>query len=82
MTITTTGKQNLNAPKMRVTRTRRIAGQQNHLLGKVAEEQVYWVTYHEIPEEQWRKVMAIKRAEKQAEKRARGSQLGPPTNSV
>ena len=63
---------------MRVTRTRWIAGQKNHLLGGVAEEQVYLVTYHEIPDEQWRKVMAIQRTEKQAEKRARVHNWDPP----
>ena len=61
---------------MRVTRTRQIAGQQNHLLDGVAEEQVYWVTYNEIPDELWHKVMAIKQAEKQAEKMAKGKKLG------
>ena len=63
---------------MQVTPTCRIAGQQNHLLGGVAQEQVFWVTYHEIPVEQWNKVMAIKRAEERAQKRVKGLQLGPP----
>ena len=51
------------SPKMQVTPTRRIAGLQNHLLGGVSKEQVYCVTYHEIPDEQWNKEMAKKRAE-------------------
>ena len=66
---------------MRVTRTRRIARQQNHLLGGAPKEQEHWITYYDIPEipdELWHKVMAIKRAKKRAEKRAKNSRLGPP----
>ena len=56
---------------MRQTRTRQIAGLNIYLLGGVPKEQEYWVTYHDIPEELWGKVMAIKRAEERAKKRAR-----------
>ena len=59
-TKTTSGEQKLNAPTMRVTRTRRIAGRQNHLRGKEAQEQENWVTLLEPTDEQWNKIMAIK----------------------
>ena len=65
-------EQILNAPKMRVTRTCRIAGHQNHLLGRVAQEQVYWVTDQLISDEQWNRILAIKRAEERAKRQARG----------
>ena len=63
---------------MQQTRTRRIAGLNIHLLGGAPKEQEYLVTYHDIPDELWGKVMAIKRAEERAKKRARGRRLGPP----
>ena len=67
---------------MRITCTRRIAGQQNHLLGGVPKEKEHWITDHEIPDELWPKVLAIKRAKNGRKREQKIYDWDPPTNSV